>query len=104
LRARQLVSEKVWRERYHNNQFEQMLTLSNIKVIKFSPHFQRRTKRRLESRLQDPDKRWKFSSNDLKERLLWDDYQKAFEDAINNCSTAYALVRCASNNKWYRNL
>lgn len=106
-RVRQLVSEKVWRERYHTiNQFEQMLTLSNIKVIKFFLHISKdEQKRRLESRLQDPDKRWKFSSNDLKERLLWDDYQKAFEDAINNCSTAYApWYVVPANNKWYRNL
>ena len=106
-RVRQLVPEKVWRERYHTiNQFEQMLTLSNIKVIKFFLHISKdEQKRRLESRLQDPDKRWKFSSNDLKERLLWDDYQKAFEDAINNCSTAYApWYVVPANNKWYRNL
>lgn len=106
-RVRQLVPEKVWRERYHTiNQFEQMLTLSNIKVIKFFLHISKdEQKRRLESRLQDPDKRWKFSSNDLKERLLWDDYQKAFEDAINNCSTAYApWYVVPANSKWYRNL
>jgi PPK2 family polyphosphate:nucleotide phosphotransferase len=106
-RVRQLVSENVWRERYHAiNEFEQMLTLSNITVIKFFLHISKdEQKRRLESRLQDPNKRWKFSSNDLKERLLWNDYQKAFEDTINNCSTAYApWYVVPANNKWYRNL
>ena len=107
VRVKQLVQEEVWRKRYHViNEFEQMLTLNNITVIKFFLHISKdEQKRRLESRLQDPNKRWKFSSNDIKERLLWDDYQKAFEDAINNCSTAYApWYVIPANNKWYRNL
>jgi len=107
VRVKQLVPEEVWRQRYHViNEFEQMLTLSNVTVIKFFLHISKdEQKRRLESRLTNPDKRWKFSSNDLKERLLWDDYQKAFEDAINNCSTGYApWYVVPANNKWYRNL
>ncbi len=64
VRVKQLVPEKVWRERYHTiNEFEQMLTLSNITVIKFFLHISKdEQKRRLESRLEDPDKRWKFSA------------------------------------------
>ncbi len=107
VRVKQLVSEEVWRSRYHViNEFEQALTLSNIAVIKFFLNISKdEQKRRLESRLQDPDKRWKFSSNDIQERLLWDDYQLAFEDAINNCSTAYApWYVVPANKKWYRNL
>jgi len=107
VRVKQLVPEDVWRKRYHViNEFEHMLTLSNITVIKFFLHISKdEQKRRLESRLEDPDKRWKFSINDVKERLLWDDYQMAFEDAINNCSTAYApWYVVPANKKWYRNL
>lgn len=107
VRVKQLVPEEVWRERYHTiNQFEQMLTLNNITVIKFFLHISKdEQKKRLESRLENPNKRWKFSSNDLKERLLWDDYQTAFEDAINNCSTAYApWYVVPANKKWYRDL
>lgn len=107
VRVKQLVPEEVWRSRYHViNEFEQALTLSNIAVIKFFLNISKdEQKRRLESRLEDPDKRWKFSSNDIKERLLWDDYQLAFEDAINNCSTAYApWYVVPANKKWYRNL
>lgn len=107
VRVKQLVPEDVWRKRYHIiNEFEQMLTLNNITVIKFFLHISKdEQKRRLESRLANPDKRWKFSSNDIKERLLWDDYQVAFEDAINNCSTAYApWYVVPANKKWYRNL
>ena len=107
VRVKQLVPENVWRERYHLiNEFEHMLTLNNISVIKFFLHISKdEQKRRLESRLQDPDKHWKFSSNDLKERVFWDDYQAAFEDMINNCSTAHApWYVVPANNKWYRNL
>jgi len=107
VRVKQLVPEKVWRQRYHLiNEFERMLALNNITVIKFFLHISKdEQKRRLESRLEDPNKHWKFSSNDLKERLLWDDYQAAFEAMINNCSTAYApWYAVPANNKWYRNL
>jgi PPK2 family polyphosphate:nucleotide phosphotransferase len=107
VRVQQLVPEDVWRKRYHViNEFEQMLSLNNIAVIKFFLHISKdEQKRRLESRLQNPDKLWKFSSNDVEQRQLWDDYQKAYEDAINNCSTAYApWYIVPANNKWYRNL
>jgi PPK2 family polyphosphate:nucleotide phosphotransferase len=107
VRVKDLVSEEVWRQRYRViNEFEQMLTLDNIVVIKFFLHISKdEQRRRLESRLADPDKRWKFSINDVNERKLWDKYQQAYEDAINNCSTAYApWYVVPSNKKWYRNL
>jgi PPK2 family polyphosphate:nucleotide phosphotransferase len=92
VRVKDLVPEPVWRPRYEAiNQFEYALTADGVTVLKFFLHISRdEQKRRLESRLQDPDKRWKFSSNDIKERTYWDDYQAAFEDAVNECSTAYA--------------
>ncbi|BAZ13940.1 hypothetical protein NIES4071_57800 [Calothrix sp. NIES-4071] len=107
VRVKELVAKEVWQERYHLiNEFEHMLTLNNIRVIKFFLHISKdEQKRRLESRLEDPSKHWKFSSNDIKERKYWDDYQTAFEDAINNCSTAYApWYVVPANKKWYRNL
>jgi PPK2 family polyphosphate:nucleotide phosphotransferase len=107
VRVKQLVPEDIWRDRYQLiNEFEHMLTLNNIAVIKFFLHISKdEQKRRLESRLKDPGKHWKFSSNDLKEREFWDDYQAAFEDMINNCSTAHApWYVVPANNKWYRNL
>jgi PPK2 family polyphosphate:nucleotide phosphotransferase len=107
VRVKQLVPEEVWRKRYHViNEFEQMLALSNITVIKFFLHISKdEQKRRLESRLENPDKRWKFSINDVNERKLWDDYQQAYEDALNNCSTTYApWYVVPANKKWYRNL
>ena len=107
VRVKELVPEKEWRQRYHLiNEFEHMLALSNTVVVKFYLHISKEEqKRRLERRLENPDKHWKFSSNDLKERAFWDDYQAAFEDAINNCSTAYApWYVIPANHKWYRNL
>ena len=79
---------------------------NNISVIKFYLHISKdEQKRRLESRLADPDKRWKFSTNDLKERAYWEDYQRAFEDAIYATSTDYApWYVVPANKKWYRNL
>jgi PPK2 family polyphosphate:nucleotide phosphotransferase len=107
VRVKDLVPEPVWRPRYEAiNQFEYALTSDGVTVLKFFLHISRdEQKRRLESRLQDPDKRWKFSSNDLKERAYWDDYQAAFEDAVNQCSTPYApWYVVPANKKWYRNL
>ena len=107
VRVKGIVPEEVWRERYGLiNEFERNLTRNGIAVLKFFLHISRdEQKRRLESRLADPDKRWKFSKNDIKERAFWDDYQAAFEDAINECSTAHApWYVVPANKKWYRNL
>jgi PPK2 family polyphosphate:nucleotide phosphotransferase len=107
VRVKDLVPEPVWRPRYDAiNQFEYALTADGVTVLKFFLHISKdEQKRRLESRLADPDKRWKFSSNDLKERAYWEDYQAAFEDAVNECSTAYApWYVIPANKKWYRNL
>ncbi len=107
VRVKDLVSESVWRPRYEAiNQFEYALTTDGVTVLKFFLHISKdEQKRRLQSRLDDPDKRWKFSSNDLKERAYWDDYQAAFEDAVNRCSTPYApWYVVPANKKWYRNL
>ena len=107
VRVKQLVEEEIWRKRYHTiNNFEQMLTLSGITVVKFFLHISKdEQKRRLESRLEDPDKLWKFSINDVQERAYWDDYQQAYQDALNNCSTNYApWYVIPANKKWYRNL
>jgi PPK2 family polyphosphate:nucleotide phosphotransferase len=107
VRVKGLVPETVWRPRYEAiNQFEYALTMSGVSIVKFYLHISKaEQKRRLESRLANPDKRWKFSSSDLKERVLWDDYQVAFEDALNACSTPYApWYVIPANKKWYRNL
>ncbi len=107
VRVKNLVPEEVWRPRYELiNNFEYNLVRNNISVIKFYLHISKdEQKRRLESRLADPDKRWKFSSNDIKERAYWEAYQEAFEEAINETSTEHAPWHVVpANKKWYRNL
>ena len=107
VRVKNLVPEEVWRKRYELiNNFERGLVLNGITILKFYLHISKgEQKKRLESRLDDPDKRWKFSSNDIKERALWGAYQEAFEDAIAACSTEWApWYVVPANKKWYRNL
>jgi len=107
VRVKDLVPEEVWRERYGQiNDFERNLSNDGISVLKFFLHISKdEQKRRLQSRLDNPDKRWKFSSADIKERTFWEDYQAAFEDALTNCSTEHApWYVVPANKKWYRNL
>ena len=107
VRVKSLVEESVWQHRYRMiNEFEHMLTLNNTTIIKFYLHISKaEQKKRLEARLEDPAKHWKFSSADLKERKLWDKYMVAFEDAISKCATDYApWYVVPANKKWYRNL
>lgn len=107
VRVKQLVPEEVWRTRYEAiNEWEHMLSLSGVRVVKFFLHISRaEQKRRLERRLEKPDKRWKFSANDVRERAFWNDYQAAYQEAIRRCSTAYApWYVIPANRKWYRNL
>jgi PPK2 family polyphosphate:nucleotide phosphotransferase len=107
VRVKNLVPEVIWRERYEQiNAFERNLTLEGITVLKFFLHISKdEQKRRLQRRLDDPNKRWKFSSDDLEERAIWDAYQQAFEDALSKCSTEHApWYIVPANKKWYRNL
>lgn len=107
VRVTKLVPEAVWRPRYQMiNEFERMLTLNGTTILKFFLDISKEEqKERFESRLEEPDKRWKFNRADLQDRPLWDAYMAAFQDAINNCSTAYApWYVIPANHKWYRNL
>jgi PPK2 family polyphosphate:nucleotide phosphotransferase len=107
VRVKNMVPEDIWRRRYDQiNAFERNLSLDGITVLKFFLHISNdEQKRRLQSRLDDPDKQWKFSSTDIKERSFWDAYQQAFEDALSNCSTEHApWYVVPANKKWYRNL
>ncbi|MET0257270.1 MAG: polyphosphate kinase 2 family protein [Methylobacterium sp.] len=107
VRVKNLVPETVWRERYGLiNDFERLLTLSGVTVLKFFLHISKdEQKARLESRLAEPDKTWKFDPADLVERRSWDAYQTAFTDALARCSTPYAPWHVVpANRKWYRNL
>ena len=107
VRVKNMVPEDIWRWRYDQiNAFERNLSLNGITVLKFFLHISKdEQKKRLQRRLNNPDKLWKFSSADIKERAFWDDYQQAYEDALSNCSTEHApWYVVPANKKWYRNL
>jgi polyphosphate kinase 2 (PPK2 family) len=102
-----LVPKEVWSERYDEiNDFERQLSDSGTHIIKFFLHIDKKEQlARFKQRLDDPAKQWKISEFDYKEREFWDDYQKAYEDAISRCSTDYApWYVIPSNRKWFRNL
>ena len=107
VRVHKLVPKKVWKARYDQiNRFEKNLTENGTTILKFMLHISKdEQKKRLEARLGDPEKWWKFNPTDVKERAFWDDYQRAYEDAINCCSTDYAPWHVVpANHKWARNL
>jgi PPK2 family polyphosphate:nucleotide phosphotransferase len=85
-------SENLWRRRYEDiNNFEHHLERSGTRIVKIFLHVSRdEQRRRFLSRLDDPDKNWKFSPSDLTERRYWDEYQTAYEHAISATSTPWA--------------
>jgi PPK2 family polyphosphate:nucleotide phosphotransferase len=107
VRVHNIVPKDVWSKRYEQiNEFEKILAASGTTILKFFLHISKdEQKERLQARLDDPNKNWKFSLGDLEERKLWDDYQQAYEDAINQTSTKYApWYVVPANRKWYRDL
>lgn len=99
--------DKFWNNRYESiRNFEKHLSENGTKVIKFFLHVSKdEQKNRLLDRINEPEKNWKFSSGDLKERALWDKYQKAYEEAINETSTEYAPWHILpADNKWFTRL
>lgn len=107
VRVHNLVPPDVWSKRYEQiNKFERMLAEEGTTILKFYLHIDKEEqKQRLQSRLDDPSKQWKFSVGDLKERTRWDDYTAAYEDVLSKTSTKDApWYIIPSNRKWYRNL
>lgn len=105
VRVMKLRPRPVWQARYAQiNAFEKILVENNVIVLKFFLMISKGEQaKRLESRLDDPTKNWKLEMNDLKMRGYWNQYQQAYEDAINNCSTAYAPWHVVpADHKWYR--
>jgi len=88
--VRKSLPKKVWSARYEQiNDFERMLVESSVAILKFFLHVSRdEQKNRLEERLEDEKKNWKFRLGDLDDRALWDDYTSAYRDAIAKCSSA----------------
>jgi len=107
VRVHNLVPEAVWQKRYDQiNHFEKLLADSGTTILKLFLHISREEqKKRFEARLRDPGKNWKFSMGDVKEREYWDDYLRAYEEALTRCSTPWApWFIVPADHKWYRNL
>ena len=102
-----LVTKDIWKERYQDiNNFERRLARSGTVPIKFFLNISKEEQlKRLLARIDDPDKRWKFSTYDLAERKLWDQYQVVYEDTIRNTATKHApwyVIPC--DKKWFARL
>ncbi len=107
VRVHKLVPKSVRSERYDEiNRFEKYLTENGTTILKFFLHISKdEQKRRIEERIANPNKHWKLSEADLKEREYWNDYTEAYEDAIHNCTTKHApWYIIPANHKWFRNL
>lgn len=107
VRVHNLVPEAVWSRRYdHINAFERLLADEGTLILKFFLHISKEEqKERLQARLDEPDKRWKFSLGDLEERKLWDQYTAAYEAMLSKTSTEWApWYVIPADRKWYRNL
>lgn len=106
-RVHKQISEEVWRQRCEDiNAFERLLVRNGVTLLKFFLHISKaEQKARLEARLRDPQKLWKFNTGDLKERALWEEYQFTYEAVIGQCATEKAPWHIVpANRKWARNL
>jgi PPK2 family polyphosphate:nucleotide phosphotransferase len=107
VRVKKIFAEQVWKRRYrHILEFERMLAEEGTTIVKIFLHISREEqKRRLESRLRNPHKHWKFNPDDLSDRKLWNDFMKSYEDVMAKTSTEWApWYVVPADRKWYRNL
>jgi PPK2 family polyphosphate:nucleotide phosphotransferase len=106
VKVRGWASPEEVEQRYEQiNAFEKMLVENGTTILKFMLHISKKEQaERLQERLDDARKFWKFSAGDLEDRELWDDFQKAYETALSRCSTAWAPWHIVpADRKWVRN-
>lgn len=106
-RVHGLISDKVVTQRFNQiREFEELLSESGTVILKFFLHISKNEqKKRLEERINNPEKRWKFNDEDLEERKLWKNYIEAFETMMAATSTDQSpWYIIPANHKWYRNL
>jgi PPK2 family polyphosphate:nucleotide phosphotransferase len=102
-----LVTKHIWKERFEDiNAFERYLVRNGTVVRKFFLHISKdEQKKRFLSRLDEPEKHWKFSSSDVRERERWDDYMNAYENMIRYTATAHApWYVVPADHKWFTHL
>jgi len=100
----ELVGKDIWKERFKDiRNFERYLARNGVVVCKFFLHVSKKEqKKRFLERLDNPDKHWKFSANDAKERAFWDQYMEAYEEMIRETATEQApWYVVPANNKWF---
>jgi len=103
----ELVTKDIWEERYEDiNNFERYLSRNGYVIRKFFLHLSNKEqKKRFLSRLDEPEKNWKFSSADARERQRWDDYMEAYDDMIRHTATQHApWYVVPADNKWFSRL
>ena len=107
VRVQKLVPENVWKRRYAEiNNFEKLLADNVTVILKLFLHISsQEQEKRLLAREQDKNKAWKLSAADWENRTYWDEYQAAYEDMLNKCSTSWApWYIVPADHKWFRNL
>jgi PPK2 family polyphosphate:nucleotide phosphotransferase len=107
VRVRKLVPEHVWHKRYrHIREFERLLVDEGTTLVKVFLHISHDEQgKRLQERLDDPEKVWKFRRADLDDRALWAEYQEAYDDALTETSTDWAPWHVVpADHKWVRNM
>ena len=100
----ELVTKRIWDERFEDiRSFERYLARQGFIILKFFIHISRKEQLgRFRKRLDEPEKNWKFNLGDLKERALWKDYMRAYDDTIRNTATPHApWVVVPGNKKWF---
>jgi PPK2 family polyphosphate:nucleotide phosphotransferase len=106
-RVKGIVPKSTWEQRYEDiNRLEEYLLRNNTVVMKFFLAISKEEQReRLQERIDNPRKQWKFRPADLEERKLWDEYLEAFEDALERCNTEQAPWHVVpADRKWYRDV
>src|SRR5262252_302527 len=102
-----LLSDKVWEQRFQDiRAFERHLARSGTAIRKFFLHVSKKEqKKRLLERLDDPEKHWKFSENDVRQRASWSEYMRAYEDMVRETASEHApWYVVPADNKWYTRL
>jgi PPK2 family polyphosphate:nucleotide phosphotransferase len=100
----ELVTKDIWKERFQDiRRFEKYLSRNGILIRKFFLHVSRKEqKRRFLERLENPEKNWKFSANDIKERAYWNEYMTCYEDLIRETASPEApWYVVPADNKWF---
>jgi len=99
-----LITKNIWKDRFQDiRSFERYLVRNGIAIRKFFLHVSKKEqKRRFVERLENPNKNWKFSASDMKERSFWNDYMDAYEDMIRETATKEApWYVVPADNKWF---